>query len=36
MPIELVIVYAAIFTVTFAVGFWLEKGEKSRTRAGKL
>ncbi len=35
MPIELIIVYAAIFAVTFAVGIWLEKGEKNRIKPGK-
>jgi hypothetical protein len=32
MPVELIIIYACIFSVSFAVAFWLEKGEKERIK----
>jgi hypothetical protein len=32
MPIELIIVYIAIFIPTFAVAFWLQKGENQRIK----
>lgn len=32
MPIELVIIYIAIFIPTFAVAIWLERGEKERIK----
>jgi hypothetical protein len=35
MPIELVITYVSIFTVTIAVAVWLEKADSSRPKAGK-
>lgn len=35
MPIELIFTYIAIFAVTGAVAFWLEKADSSRPRAGK-
>ncbi len=32
MPVELIIIYACIFTAAFSVAFWLEKGEKERIK----